>query len=117
MRTEPVRIRSYGVPMHNSGLEELARHRQRELLDTATYIRNARRAQRRTRRTATARGLGQGIAGWFARLVRPSRRQPQVVVPVPPRPSRVLQAGAVGGGNADTSAAGSSMDDDFLVAC
>jgi hypothetical protein len=103
--------------MHNSGLEELARHRQRELLDTATYIRNARRAHSRARRAATAQGLGQGIAGWFARLARPSRRQPKTVVPVPPRPSGVLHAHAVAGHNTDAGSPKRPAGDDFLVAC
>jgi hypothetical protein len=103
--------------MHNSGLEELARHRQRELLDTATYIHNARRAQRRARRNGAARAMPRAVAGWFARLAWSSRRQPKAVVPVPPRPSGVLHAHAVTARDTDAGSPKRPADDDYLVAC
>jgi hypothetical protein len=89
--------------MFNYGSEELAHHRHRDLLDTATYIRNARRARERANRAGAHRDRRQAIARWFARLTRPARRQP-TVVPVPPKPSPALRPHA-------------AVDDDLLVAC
>jgi hypothetical protein len=135
MRTGPVRITAYGTGMFSYGSEELAHHRHRELLDTATYIRNARRARDRARRAAATggrapaiasrgdglggaearRGRGRGWAGWLTRLVRRGRPQP-AVVPVPPKPAHVLRAHATVPADGDGGPPNPPADDDLLLA-